>query len=62
MVVNLWEDYNVDKIERGRSIIFPIILRVLGRGRGRKLLGRKSRFKKYGGKEEYHVEGNYIHP
>ena len=32
------------------------------RGRGRKILGRKSRFEIMGGWEEYQVAGNFIQP
>ena len=43
------EEYNVEKKERGSNIIFPIILRLLGRissvKEGRQFLGRNSRFK-----------------
>ena len=63
------EAYNVEKRERRSNIIFPLILRLLGRlssvergGRGRTFLGRLSRFKINGGGEEYQVVGNFIHP
>ena len=30
----LWEEYNIEKRIRGSNIIFPIILRIMGRGKG----------------------------
>ena len=58
----LWKEYNIGKI--GSKIIFILILRLLGRiysgreGKRRKLFGKKIRFKKLGGGEEYEVVGN----
>ena len=51
------EEYNVEKRERGSNIIFPMILRLLGRisrreagkGPGWTFFGEKSRFKKKSG-------------
>ena len=57
------EEYNVEKRDRGSNVIFLIILRLFKvgkRGRGRKFRGRKSRFLKNGGGEEYKVVRNFI--
>ena len=54
--------------EKGNNIIFPIILRLLGRilseenGKGTEISGKKIKMFKNGVGEEYHVVGNFIHP
>ena len=61
------KEYNMEKRERGSNIIFPIILRLLGRissgekGRKRKFWGRKSRFNKRSGKN-IKVQGTLYTP
>ena len=49
----------------GRKIIFPILLRLLGRilsGEEDGNLGKKIKIKKNAGGEEYKVVRNFIHP
>ena len=51
--------------EKQHQLLYNILAvgKNIKRGRGLKFLGRKSRFKKKnGGREEYEVVGNYIHP
>ena len=43
--------YNIEAVEKN-----------IKRGGGQKFWGRKSRFLKYGGGEEYQVAGNFTHP
>ena len=59
------EEYNAEKRKRRSKIIFPVILRLLGRnqmgkrGRGLKFWERKSRFEEEKrDEEEYQVVGN----
>ena len=51
---------------KGKQYLFPIIFSMLGRisigGRGRKLWGRKSRFKKLVVGKKIKVAGNFILP
>ena len=62
------EEYNVEKRERGSNIIFPIIMRQLGRissgekGKEMEISGMKIKIKKNGGGEKYQVVENFIHP
>ena len=62
------EAYKVEKRESGSNIIFPIILRLLGRissgeeGMGTDMLGKKIKILKNGCWEEYQVAWNFIHP
>ena len=61
----VWEEYNLEKRERGSNIIFPIILRLLGRisggGKG-KGTEKKIKIRKNLSGEEYQVVVNFIHP
>jgi len=62
------EEYYIEIRERGSNIIFPIILRLLGRissgedGKKTGILGKKINIIINGVGEEYQVVGNFIHP
>ena len=62
----LWEEYNVEKSERGSNIIFPIISRLLERisigEKGTEILVKKIKIVKNGDGEKYQVAGISIHP
>ena len=63
-----WEEYHVEKWVRGSNIICSIILRLSGRlssgkeGKGTEIFGKRIKFIKNGGGEEYQIEGNFIQP
>ena len=62
------EYHNVEKRKSGSNIIFPIILRLLGRisskGKlnGKEIWGKIIKLKNIGDGEKYKVVGNFIHP